>query len=211
VPVGLLKSNLTYTISISDGITDPSGNKMTFAVTTNFTTVDYTEPRVIATTPATSQVIGDGTTFYLRFNKAIDGSVFAGCGSGTLRLEQLSGNHGTPEGSPLPISAFADPASASTLVVAPVGEIGKSFYLRELLLTFSLSPQKLSVSLPPLLKQTGISFNLISTAEVPPVGPAHSYGRVDAAGFGSGLSSDHAAGVWRGRAFSAAAASRAAG
>jgi hypothetical protein len=121
VPVGLLKSNLTYTIAISDSITDPSGNKMTFAVTTNFTTVDYTEPRVIATTPATSQAVGDGTTFYLRFNKPLDGSIFAAGGSGTLRLEQLSGNHETVVGSPPPISAFVDSTSASTLVVAPVG------------------------------------------------------------------------------------------
>jgi hypothetical protein len=76
VPIGLLKSNLTYTISVSDSITDPSGNKMPLAVTTNFTMVGYTEPRVVVTTPATSQVIGDGTTLYLRFNNAIDGNVF---------------------------------------------------------------------------------------------------------------------------------------
>jgi hypothetical protein len=49
-PTALLKSNLTYTHSISDSITDASGNKMTLPVTTNFTTVDYTEPRIIGTT-----------------------------------------------------------------------------------------------------------------------------------------------------------------
>jgi hypothetical protein len=88
-PTVLLKSNLTYTLSISDSITDASGNKMTLPVTTNFTTVDYTEPRIEGTLPSIAQAIGDGTTFYLLFNKAIDASVFASGGSGLLKLEQL--------------------------------------------------------------------------------------------------------------------------
>jgi hypothetical protein len=120
-PTSLLKSNMTYTVSISDAITDPSGNKMTLPVTTNFTTVDYTEPRIVGTTPSVDQPVGDGTTFYLRFNKAIDASVFANGGSGLLKLEQLDHNHGTAVGSPLPVSIFIDPKSASTLVIAPVG------------------------------------------------------------------------------------------
>jgi len=120
-PTTLLKSNMTYTVQVKDAITDPSGNKMTLAVTTTFTTVDYTEPRIVSTTPAITQPVGDGTTFYLRFNKAIDPSVFASGGSALLKLEQLTGNHGTVTGSPLPISTFVDPSNASTLVVAPAG------------------------------------------------------------------------------------------
>jgi hypothetical protein len=56
-PTALLRSNVTYTLAISDAITDRSGNKITVAVTTNFTTVDYTEPRIIGTDPSTAQAI----------------------------------------------------------------------------------------------------------------------------------------------------------
>jgi len=120
-PTSLLKSNMIYTVSISDAVADLNGSKMALPVTTNFTTVDYTEPRIVATDPATAQAVGDGTTFYLHFNKAIDASVFGSGGSGVLTLQQLDHNHGNAVGSPLPISVFIDPQSASTLVVAPVG------------------------------------------------------------------------------------------
>jgi hypothetical protein len=164
-PSGLLKSNMTYTISISDSITDPSGNKMTLAVTTNFTTVDYTEPRVVSTTPTIAQPVGDGTTFYLRFNKAIDGSVFAsGGGSGTLKLELLSGNHGTATGAPLPISVFIDATSASTLVVAPVGvALQPASYYR---ITINGARDTLQ---PPNVQTTAQTFDFFSADHVRPV------------------------------------------
>ena len=163
-PTALLKSNMTYTISVSDSITDPSGNKMTLPVTTNFTTVDYTEPRVVSTMPTTAQPVGDGTTFYLRFNKAIDASVFASGGSGTLKLEQLTANHGSPSGAPLPISFFIDPTSASTLVVAPTGvALQPATYYR---ITINGTRDTLS---PPNVQTTAQTFDFFSADHVRPV------------------------------------------
>jgi hypothetical protein len=163
-PSVLLKSNMTYTIAVSDVITDPSGNKMTLAVTTNFTTVDYTEPRVVSTTPTTSQPVGDGTTFYLRFNKAIDAGVFASGGSGTLRLEQLTGNHGTATGPPLQISVFTDTTSASTLIVAPVGvALQPASYYR---ITINGARDTLQ---PPNVQTTAQTFDFFSADHVRPV------------------------------------------
>ncbi|MEA2163765.1 MAG: large repetitive protein [Thermoanaerobaculia bacterium] len=163
-PTALLKSNMTYTISVSDSITDPSGNKMTLPVTTNFTTVDYTEPRVVSTTPTTAQPVGDGTTFYLRFNKAIDASVFASGGSGTLKLEQLTTNHGSPSGAPLPISFFIDPTSASTLVVAPNGvALQPATYYR---ITINGTRDTLS---PPNVQAAAQTFDFFSADHVRPI------------------------------------------
>jgi len=86
-PTTLLKSNMSYTLSIAAEVSDISGNRMALKVTTSFTTVDYTEPRVVSTTPSVDQAIGDGTTFYLRFTKAIDAGVFAAGGSGIVQLQ----------------------------------------------------------------------------------------------------------------------------
>jgi hypothetical protein len=163
-PTTLLKSNMSYTLSLAADIGDTNGNKMILKVTTSFTTVDYTEPRVVSTTPSVDQAIGDGTTFYLRFTKAIDASVFAAGGSGTVMLQQLDHNHGLAVGSPLSISVFVSPTSASTLVVAPSGVAlqAASFYR----ITINGARDTLT---PPNVQTVAQTFDFFSADHVRPV------------------------------------------
>ena len=85
-------------------------------------------------------------------------------GSGLLKLEQLASNHGVVTGAPLPVSIFADPGSASTIVVAPVGVALQpaSFYR----ITVNGARDTLT---PPNVQTTLQTFDFFSADHVRPV------------------------------------------
>jgi hypothetical protein len=90
--------------------------------------------------------------------------VFAGGGGGLLTLQQLDHNHGTAVGSPLPLSVFIDPKSASTLVVAPVGvalQAGSYYRITENGARDTLSPAN--------VQTTPQTFDFFSADHVKPV------------------------------------------
>ncbi|HXG59335.1 MAG TPA: carboxypeptidase regulatory-like domain-containing protein [Thermoanaerobaculia bacterium] len=114
IPSSLLKSNVVYTLRISDAIRDLRGNKMKSPVGSSFTTVDYTEPKIVRVEPPVELPIAAGTTFRLRFNKPVVVT------SGTIRLERLSTYKGQPVET-IATSNYLDPVDPATVVVAPSG------------------------------------------------------------------------------------------
>jgi hypothetical protein len=129
-PTAKLRSNIIYRVVVNQTIHDVTGNFLKAAVGSSFTTVDYTEPRVISVTPSTINPIPDGTTFRLKFNKPIDATAFATGGSGTLTLQRLKTYKGELL-EPVNASVFADPSDAAALNVAPIGvAIQPSSYYR---------------------------------------------------------------------------------
>jgi Bacterial Ig-like domain/F5/8 type C domain len=125
-----LKSNVLYRLTISNSIQDTTGNAMKGAVGTSFTTVNYTEPAVVSVTPPEHLPIPEGTTFRVKFNKAIDESSFQPGNGGLLTLQRLDGYKGNSVEN-IPVSKFVDPADPTTLVIAPVGvAIAESAFYR---------------------------------------------------------------------------------
>src|SRR5207249_2870771 len=95
------------------------GNIMKGAVGSSFTTVNYTEPRIIRVDPTTDKPLGDGATFRLKFNKPIDINSFNGNGVATIgRLDAFNGT--VVQNIPIapPRLDLSDP---STLILAPTG------------------------------------------------------------------------------------------
>ncbi|HKB80928.1 MAG TPA: Ig-like domain-containing protein, partial [Thermoanaerobaculia bacterium] len=119
-PTALLKSNVVYRIAISGNVQDLAGHTIPAPVGSSFTTVNYTEPRVISVDPPVELPIADGATFRLRFNKAIDIVSFQPGNGGVAKVEQLDAAHGNPV-LVIPVELSIDPLSAATLVVAPSG------------------------------------------------------------------------------------------
>ncbi|HKO01490.1 MAG TPA: carboxypeptidase regulatory-like domain-containing protein, partial [Thermoanaerobaculia bacterium] len=129
-PGAKLRSNVVYRVNVATTVHDAAGNLMKSQVGSSFTTVDYTEPRVISVTPSTIAPIPDGATFRLKFNKPIDATAFAPNGGGLLKLERLKSYKGELLQS-LAFTFALDAADASTLVVAPIGTaIEPSSYYR---------------------------------------------------------------------------------
>jgi hypothetical protein len=115
-----LKSNVVYRFLVRNVVRDLSGNVMQAPVGSSFTTVDYTEPRVVKVTPSTLAPISDGTVFKLTFNKPIDATAFAPNGGGTLTLARLDSYKGNIAQS-LTFTTYPEPLDAATLNVAPLG------------------------------------------------------------------------------------------
>ncbi|HEX9406616.1 MAG TPA: Ig-like domain-containing protein, partial [Thermoanaerobaculia bacterium] len=119
-PTGLLKSNVVYRVFINGNVQDLAGHMLVAPVGSSFTTVYYTEPRVIRIDPPIDLPIGDGATLRLKFNKPIDVTSFQTGNGGIAKLEQLDAAHGQPAAT-IPVQVFLDPADSSTLVIAPAG------------------------------------------------------------------------------------------
>jgi hypothetical protein len=129
-PAVLLKSNVVYALTISDAITDLTGNKMHAPVGSSFTTVNYTEPKIVRVDPAAELPIPAQTTFRLKFNKAIDITSFQPANGGVIHLEQLDAYKGQHVAD-LAVSVYLDTVDPSTVVVAPTGvAIQQSSYYR---------------------------------------------------------------------------------
>ena len=156
-PNGLLKSNVVYRIFIGGGVTDLSGQMLGTAVGSSFTTVNYTEPRIIRVDPSVDLPLGDGATFRLKFNKPVDAA------SGAIKLEQLDTNHGQRIGA-LSVQVSIDPVDPSTIVVAPTGvAIQPSSFYR---LTASGVRDTQS---PPNVQKEAQSFDFFSFDHVRPI------------------------------------------
>ncbi|MCU1231698.1 MAG: LamG domain protein jellyroll fold domain protein, partial [Acidobacteria bacterium] len=129
-PSAKLRSNVVYRVTVANNVHDAAGNPMKSTVGSSFTTVDYTEPRVISTTPSTIAPIPDGTTFRLKFNKPIDAGAFAPNGGGTVKVERLKTYKGELL-QPVNVTIALDANGAATLIVAPIGTaIEPSSYYR---------------------------------------------------------------------------------
>lgn len=120
-PAAPLRSNVLHRVVIGSGLTDLSGHHLRAPVSASFTTVNYSEPRIIRVEPAVDVPLGDGATFRLKFNKSIDLASFAPGGGAVARVELLDAYHGAAI-STLSIAApYLDPADASALMIAPAG------------------------------------------------------------------------------------------
>ncbi|MEO8035365.1 MAG: Ig-like domain-containing protein, partial [Acidobacteriota bacterium] len=119
-PNALLKSNVVYALTVSDNVHDLTGNKMRAPVGAVFTTVNYTEPKIVRVDPAVELPLPAQSSFRLKFNKPIAlGSFDAGNG-GSIALEQLDTYKGGRV-AVIPFTEFLDANDPSTLVVAPTG------------------------------------------------------------------------------------------
>ncbi|MFL6248500.1 MAG: Ig-like domain-containing protein, partial [Thermoanaerobaculia bacterium] len=116
-----LKSNTIYRFAIPAGLKDTTGNGMKVAVGSSFTTVNYTEPAVVKVTPAEDEPLVRGTTFRVKFNKAIDVHSFEAANGGVAKIERLATYKGAPVGEPQTITYYIDTVDPTTLVVAPQG------------------------------------------------------------------------------------------
>ncbi|HEU4887385.1 MAG TPA: Ig-like domain-containing protein, partial [Thermoanaerobaculia bacterium] len=116
-----LKSNTIYRFAIPAGLKDTTGNGMKIAIGSSFTTVNYTEPAVVRVTPVEEDPVVLGTTFRVKFNKAIDIHSFDTGQGGVVKLEKLVAYKGAPDGEPKTISFYMDNVDPTTLVVAPMG------------------------------------------------------------------------------------------
>ncbi|HEX6642192.1 MAG TPA: Ig-like domain-containing protein, partial [Thermoanaerobaculia bacterium] len=114
-----LKSNTLYRFVIPAGLQDTTGNGMKIPVGSSFTTVNYTEPSVVRVTPAEEDPVVLGTTFRVKFNKAIDVHSFDAGNGGVVKIEKLDAYKGAPIGGPQPITFYIDTVDPTTLVVAP--------------------------------------------------------------------------------------------
>jgi len=158
-----LKSNVTYTLAVAQGIQDLTGNVMAVTVGASFTTVDYTEPSIISINPAVELPMPLQTTFRIKFNKAIDDTSFTPANGGLLKLEQLDSYKGTATRIVALAAPYHDPADPSTLVV-PLGEaIVQSAYYR---LTINGTRDTQS---PPNVQTTARVFDFFSVDNTPPV------------------------------------------
>ena len=115
-----LESNMLYRLAISDAITDVTGHRLRQPVGTSFTTVDYTEPAIVAVSPAENEPLIEGQTFRVRFNKPIDLASFEPGNGGILALDRLASRGGTTI-EVLPVQFYTDPIDVATLVIAPEG------------------------------------------------------------------------------------------
>jgi hypothetical protein len=116
-----LRSNVLYRFSIAAGIRDLTGNAMTTPVGTSFTTVNYSEPAIVSITPGENQVLVEGQTFRIKFNKAISLASFDAGNGGIAVLDRLDAHRGSVV-APVTVTRFLDPADPSTLVLAPQNE-----------------------------------------------------------------------------------------
>ncbi|HVR38489.1 MAG TPA: Ig-like domain-containing protein, partial [Thermoanaerobaculia bacterium] len=116
-----LKSNTLYRFFIPAGLQDSTGNGMKVAVGSSFTTVNYTEPAVVRVDPADDQPVASGTTFRVKFNKAIDVHSFDAGNGGVVKVEKLDSYKGAVIGGPQTITYYLDVTDPTTLVVAPQG------------------------------------------------------------------------------------------
>jgi hypothetical protein len=124
-----LKSNVIYSLKIATGVLDTTGNHLKAEVASNFTTVNYTEPKITSVTPSTALPIDDGATFRLKFNKPIDlHSYDAGVG-GVAKLEQLDAPNGNVIAE-LTLVRSLDNLDASVLILAPTMKILPSSFYR---------------------------------------------------------------------------------
>lgn len=113
-PVGLLKSNVVYRVFVGSTVTDLAGHPLGASVGSSFTTVNYTEPKIVRVDPSVDLPLIDGATFRLKFNKAVDAS------SGAITLQQLDSMHGQRTAD-VPVRIYPDTVDLSTIVVAPTG------------------------------------------------------------------------------------------
>jgi hypothetical protein len=162
-PTSLLKSNTIYRLVISTGVFDLSNLHMRAAVTTSFTTVDYTEPKITGITPSPTIPIENGVTFRLKFNKPIDLTSLQTGGGGVAKLEQLDGPAGNVIAN-VPLALNLDRLDASTLLLAPTGvAIAPSSYYR---ITVSGARDTLQ---PPNVQKDAQTFSYSSVDTVKPV------------------------------------------
>ncbi|MDQ6799844.1 MAG: Ig-like domain-containing protein, partial [Acidobacteriota bacterium] len=160
-PSGLLKSNVVYRVSVSGSIQDLAGHTLIAPVGSCFTSVNYTEPRVIRIDPPVELPIAEGTSFRLEFNKAIDSASFQN--GAVAKLEQLDTLHGLATAA-IPIQVFLDPTYAATLVIAPTGvAIQPSAFYR---VTVNGVRDRQS---PPNIQNAAQSFDFFSFDHVKPI------------------------------------------
>ena len=119
-PVSLLKSNVVYALTVSSGIQDRTGNHLKAPVGSIFTTVNYTEPKIITVTPPVELPLPEQSTFRMKFNKAIAMSSFDAGNGGSVVLQQLDTYKGNPIAT-IPTILSLDTTDPSTLIVAPTG------------------------------------------------------------------------------------------
>ncbi|HEY6140273.1 MAG TPA: Ig-like domain-containing protein, partial [Thermoanaerobaculia bacterium] len=121
-PASILKSNTVYHLFIPNGVSDLSGNIMTGHVDASFTTVDYTEPKIVFMTPAVTDPVFPGQVFKAKFNKAVDVHSFDAGHGATATLQELDRYKGDPvAGGDVPLAITADAADPATFNLAPQG------------------------------------------------------------------------------------------
>ncbi|HUJ13824.1 MAG TPA: Ig-like domain-containing protein, partial [Thermoanaerobaculia bacterium] len=162
-PSSLLKSNVVYRVSVSGAVQDLAGHTLFAPAGSSFTTVNYTEPRVIRIDPSVDLPLTDGATFRVKFNKAIDLGSFQGGNGGVAKLDQLDAAHGQAT-SDVPVILSLDPADSATLVLAPAGvAIQPSSFYR---VTVSGARDTQS---PPNVQSTPQTFDFFSFDNIKPV------------------------------------------
>ncbi|HJT17385.1 MAG TPA: Ig-like domain-containing protein, partial [Thermoanaerobaculia bacterium] len=160
-PAALLKSNVVYRVSVSGAVQDLAGHTLVAPAGSSFTTVNYTEPRIIHVDPSVDLPLSDGATFRLKFNKPIDISSYQD--GGVAKLEQLNAAHGQAIAT-IPTVLSLDNADASTLVIAPTGvAIQPSAFYR---ITVSGTRDTQS---PPNVQSVAQTFDFFSYDHVKPV------------------------------------------
>jgi hypothetical protein len=162
-PLANLKSNTIYRYIVSHSVTDVTGNQMRADVSANFTTVDYTEPKITGITPSTVSPIENGVTFRLKFNKPIDITSFASGNGGVAKIEQIAAPGGAVINGSITTVPYLDLVDPSTLILAPSGTaiLPSSFYR----VTVSGAKDTLT---PPNVQTTAQVFEYASIDTVPP-------------------------------------------
>ncbi|HYO78098.1 MAG TPA: Ig-like domain-containing protein, partial [Thermoanaerobaculia bacterium] len=125
-----LKSNVLYRFVVSGDIEDLTGHRLHASAGTSFTTVNYIEPAIVLVQPAPTEALGEGQSFRIRFNKAIDINSFNSGNGGIVTLDRLATYKGAVVAA-VPLAKFLDPADPTTLVVSPEGvAIAESSFYR---------------------------------------------------------------------------------